>query len=239
MLHLLQSRRRLCTPLRQVIKRYEINGLREDLPWRIDFDPYFALTPNVRRMAQHAFTELLNNAIDHSGGTAATVSMRQTPLQLQLLVSDDGCGLFNRIEQSFAIADPTLAMLELSKGKLTSNPERHSGYGLFVTSRLADVFDIHANESAFQCLSWSTGGLGPSGSLDPPQDPARHGVALASRADARRPATMVKNVNEQAPSTPRPLAPPSRGLLDGRQRLRPARGRECGERHHSHLPSRP
>jgi anti-sigma regulatory factor (Ser/Thr protein kinase) len=141
-------------PLRQVIKRYEIQGLREDLPWRVDFDPYFALPANVRRMAQHAFTELLNNAIDHSGGVAATVSMRQTPLQLQLLVSDDGCGLFSRIQQCFAIADPTLAMLELSKGKLTSNPERHSGYGLFFTSRLADVFDIHANESAFQCRSW-------------------------------------------------------------------------------------
>ncbi len=141
-------------PMRQVIKRYEINGLREDLPWRIDFDPYFALPQSVRRMAQHAFTELLNNAIDHSGGHAATVSMRQTPLQLQLLVSDDGCGLFDRIRQSFAIADPTLAMLELSKGKLTSNPDRHSGYGLFFTSRLADVFDIHANQSAFQCRSW-------------------------------------------------------------------------------------
>jgi signal transduction histidine kinase len=46
-------------------------------------------------MAQHAFTELLNNAIDHSGGTQVTVSMRQTPLHLQLLVSDDGCGLFD------------------------------------------------------------------------------------------------------------------------------------------------
>ncbi len=141
-------------PLRQVVKRYEIGGLSEDLPWRIDFDPYFSLPKTVRRMAQHAFTELLNNAIDHSGGTAATVSMRQTPLQLQLLVSDDGIGLFTRIQERFAIGDPTLAMLELSKGKLTSNPDRHSGYGLFFTSRLADVFDIHANESAFQCRSW-------------------------------------------------------------------------------------
>jgi anti-sigma regulatory factor (Ser/Thr protein kinase) len=36
-------------------------------------------------------------------------------------------------------------MLELSKGKLTSEPDRHNGRGLFFTSRLADVFDLHAN----------------------------------------------------------------------------------------------
>ena len=141
-------------PLRQVVQRYPLAGLQEDLPWRRDFHPFFDLPPELRRMAQHAFTELLNNAVDHSGGSSVTVSMRQTPVQLQLLVSDDGCGLFDRIAQSFSIADPTVAMLELSKGKLTSLPDRHLGHGLFFTSRLADVFDIHANASAFQCRSW-------------------------------------------------------------------------------------
>jgi STAS-like domain of unknown function (DUF4325) len=105
-------------------------------------------------MAQHAFTELVNNAIDHSGGQAVTVSMRQTPMQLQLLVSDDGCGLFQHIADSFDIADPALALLELNKGKLTSAPDRHCGHGLFFTSRLADVFDIHANSSAWQRRAW-------------------------------------------------------------------------------------
>jgi anti-sigma regulatory factor (Ser/Thr protein kinase) len=141
-------------PLRQVVRRYALAGLQEDLPWREDFAPFFELPAEVKRMARHAFTELLNNAIDHSGGSAVTVSVRQTPLQLQLLVSDDGCGLFEHIGQRFAITDPRLAMLELSKGKLTSAPERHSGHGLFFTSRLADVFDVHANASAFQCRNW-------------------------------------------------------------------------------------
>ena len=47
-----------------------------------------------------------------------------------------------------------IAMLELSKGKLTSAPDRHSGRGLFFTSRLADVFDLHANATAFQYRGW-------------------------------------------------------------------------------------
>jgi anti-sigma regulatory factor (Ser/Thr protein kinase) len=140
--------------LKQVVHRYALDGLMEDQPWRRDFAPFFDLRPNVARLAQHAFSELLNNAIDHSGGTLVTVSVRQTGMHLQMLVSDDGCGIFERIQQDFLVDDPTLAMLELSKGKLTSQPGRHSGHGLFFTSRLADMFDLHANHHAFQFRGW-------------------------------------------------------------------------------------
>lgn len=140
--------------LRQVVQRYPLAGLDEALPWSRDFAPNFTLPANVARLAQHAFGELLNNAIDHSGGTSVTVSMRQTPAHLQLLVSDDGCGLFDKVAQSFQITDPALAMLELSKGKLSSDPQRHTGRGLFFTSRIADVLDLHANDTAYQHRDW-------------------------------------------------------------------------------------
>jgi anti-sigma regulatory factor (Ser/Thr protein kinase) len=136
--------------LRQVVHQYAIDGLAEDRPWVEHLAPAFDLRPNVFRLAQHAFTELLNNAIDHSGGTGVTVSVRQTGLHLQMLVSDDGCGLFQRIAQAWRIDDPRLAMLELGKGKLTTQPGRHLGQGLFYVARAADIFDLHANRSAFQ-----------------------------------------------------------------------------------------
>lgn len=146
--------------LRQVVQRYALAGLEEDIPWARDFAPFFSDLPHgVQRMAQHAFCELLNNAIDHSEGTQVTVSLRQTPSHLQLLVSDDGRGVFDKIHEAFALADPALAMLELSKGKLTTQPQRHTGRGLFFTSRLADVFDLHANEQAFQRRDWDGGWL--------------------------------------------------------------------------------
>jgi anti-sigma regulatory factor (Ser/Thr protein kinase) len=147
--------------LRQVVQQYTLAGLQEDVPWARDFAPYFTMPENVRRMAQHAFCELLNNAIDHSEGTSVTVSLRQTPSHLQLLVSDDGRGLFNKIEDTFFIAEPRLAMLELSKGKLTSLPDRHTGRGLFFTSKLADVFDLHANGVAYQQRHWDPRGWLP------------------------------------------------------------------------------
>jgi len=140
--------------MRQVVRRYVLSGLQEDQPWSRDFAAQFKLPSHVARMAQHAFTELLNNAIDHSNGTSVVVSMRQTPSHIQLLVSDDGRGVFDTISERFDIADPALAVLELSKGKLTSQPDRHSGRGLYFTAKLADVFDLHANEMAFQQRCW-------------------------------------------------------------------------------------
>lgn len=136
--------------MRQVVRHYALAGLQEDLPWARDFAPLLDLKPNVARLAQHAFTELLNNAIDHSGGTGVTVSVRQTGFHLQMLVSDDGCGLFESIDRTWQIGDPALAMLELGKGKLTTQPDRHCGHGLFFVSHAADIFDLHANRSAFQ-----------------------------------------------------------------------------------------
>lgn len=141
-------------PLRQVVQRYVLDGLEEDRPWRLDFAPCFDLPPAVAEMTQHAFTELLNNAIDHSQGSQVTVSLRQTPTQVQLLVSDNGRGLFETIRQDFAIDDPALAVLELSKGRLTSQPARHTGRGLFYLARLADVMDLHANAVAYQHREW-------------------------------------------------------------------------------------
>lgn len=151
--------------LRQVAKRYSLVGLEEDIPWSRDFAPYFNLPREVHRITQHVFCELLNNAIDHSEGTSVTVSLRQTQSHVQLLVSDDGRGVFDKIHEAFSLEDPTLAMLELSKGKLTSQPARHTGRGLFFTSKLADIFDLHANECAFQRRGWDGGGWQPGRAL--------------------------------------------------------------------------
>jgi len=151
--------------LRQVAQRYTLAGLEEDIPWSRDFAPFFNLPREVNRMTQHAFCELLNNAVDHSEGTSVTVSLRQTQSHVQLLVSDDGRGVFDKIHEAFSLDDPTLAMLELSKGKLTSQPQRHTGRGLFFTSKLADIFDLHANERAFQRREWEGGGWTPGRAL--------------------------------------------------------------------------
>jgi anti-sigma regulatory factor (Ser/Thr protein kinase) len=141
--------------LREVTRTYPLATLEEHLPWARDFAHRFELVPNVAAIARHAFGELLNNAIDHSSGNAVSVSMRQNRTHLHLLVSDDGCGVFDRIRSAYDIDDPQQAMLELAKGKLTTQPQRHSGRGLYFTSRLFDVFDLHANTVVYQHTHWS------------------------------------------------------------------------------------
>ncbi|WKB51705.1 STAS-like domain-containing protein [Eleftheria terrae] len=140
--------------MREVTRSYRLAGLDEQTPWERDFAPCFDLPEGVAGLAHHAYTELLNNAIDHSGGSQVTVSMRQNRTHLHLLMSDDGCGVFDRIRDAFDIDDARLALLELSKGKLTSQPERHTGRGLFFTSRLFDVFDLYANGLVYQHQHW-------------------------------------------------------------------------------------
>ena len=139
---------------REVSRSYLIQGLDEQTPWERDFSPCFDLPANIARLAHHAFTELLNNAVDHSGGTKVSLSMRQNKTHLHLLIRDDGCGVFDRIQNAFHIASPQMALLELSKGKLTTQPEFHTGRGLFFTSRLFDVFDLYANKLTYQHSHW-------------------------------------------------------------------------------------
>lgn len=133
-------------PLRRVSKSYELPGIDEHLIWDHDFRPYFTLSDNVENICHHGFTEMVNNANDHSGGKSVTVIMRQDQEEIGITVADDGIGIFERISSSLGLPDRRLAILELSKGKLTTDPERHTGEGIFFTSRMFDLFAIDAND---------------------------------------------------------------------------------------------
>ncbi len=134
---------------RRVAHLYPLGGLEEHVVWEKDFKPFFALSSTVLGIANHGFTEMVNNAIDHSGGKSVFVWMNQTDVQLQIIVSDDGVGIFEKITKSLGLPDLRQALFELSKGKLTTDPSRHSGEGVFFTSRIFDVFEIDANGLTF------------------------------------------------------------------------------------------
>lgn len=112
--------------------------------------PVLSLSPAVARVAQHVFGELLNNAIDHSAGARVTVSVRQTPTHLHLLITDDGLGIFQQLAAKAGLADAQQAALELAKGRLTTQPERHGGRGLFFVARMVDAMNVQSNGQALQ-----------------------------------------------------------------------------------------
>ena len=87
-------------------------------------------------------TEMLNNAIEHSGGKIISIKVAKTAANTQISLTDDGVGIFRKIQSELNLADERHAILELAKGKLTTDPKGHTGQGIFFTSRLLDSFDI-------------------------------------------------------------------------------------------------
>lgn len=100
------------------------------------------VNPNVLEICQHGFTEMLNNAIDHSESGSAELSLALTASTIQMSVRDHGVGIFRKIAREMDLPDEREAVIELSKGKLTTDSARHSGEGIFFTSRMFDSFTI-------------------------------------------------------------------------------------------------
>jgi anti-sigma regulatory factor (Ser/Thr protein kinase) len=138
-------------PLSQWHKKYEIvPGLAEDVVWANDIRSALGQLPdNVMRIWQHGFTEMFNNAIDHSGGKTIRVEVVKTAATVEMLLMDDGVGIFKKIQRELGLLDERHAILELSKGKLTTDPRRHSGEGIFFTSRMFDSFEILSGGTFF------------------------------------------------------------------------------------------
>ena len=123
---------------------------KEDIVWRTEVEPFLADLPkNTQDIWQYGFTEMLNNAVDHSSGTTAKIVVARTTVDARLRLDDDGEGIFRKITRELRLDDERHAVLELAKGKLTTDPEKHSGEGIFFTSRLFDEFNIFSHRVHF------------------------------------------------------------------------------------------
>ena len=103
------------------------------------------LADNVESILHYAFTEMLNNAIDHSMSEQCTVEMRLDAARVTFSVRDNGIGVFRSIADKFELPDEQTAMIELMKGKTTTQPHAHSGEGIFFVSRSADRFMLRSH----------------------------------------------------------------------------------------------
>lgn len=126
------------------IQRYRIEGgLAEDIVWRDDITEVLGEMPdNVLKIWQYGFTEMFNNALDHSAGGHIFVAVKMTATTTEMMILDDGVGIFKKIQQAEDLLDERHAVLELAKGKLTTDPQNHTGEGIFFSSRMFDEFDI-------------------------------------------------------------------------------------------------
>lgn len=124
-------------------ENFQLLDLEEDIVWREYVLPRLgALPDNVIDIWSYGFTEMLNNAIDHSQGQNVVVSIEKNPAFAQISITDDGEGIFLRIQRLMDLHDERHAVLELAKGKLTTDPKNHTGEGIFFSSRMFDEYAI-------------------------------------------------------------------------------------------------
>jgi anti-sigma regulatory factor (Ser/Thr protein kinase) len=103
------------------------------------------LPPNVINIFEYSFLEMVNNAIEHSCSKKIKIKIKREKEDMFFSVEDSGVGIFENIKNKFKLPDILSAVQGLLKGKKTTDPSRHSGQGVFFTSKLADNFTIKSS----------------------------------------------------------------------------------------------
>ena len=126
------------------------NTLGEDAVWEKDIKKHFSGVPqNIWRIWTYGFLEMFNNAIEHSQGKKIRVIIDENRIFTAMFIYDDGIGIFNNIKTNLNLIDEKDALLELAKGKRTTDKTRHSGQGIFFTSKVFDDFMIISDGITF------------------------------------------------------------------------------------------
>jgi anti-sigma regulatory factor (Ser/Thr protein kinase)/biotin operon repressor len=123
-------------------------GLHEDRVWddlaaRLNLRR--VLRPNVEAIVRYAFTEMLNNAIEHSESDRCTIRFSLEAGAVSFEVRDPGIGVFHSIASKLHLPDEETALVELLKGRTTTMREAHAGEGIFFTSKAADQFVLRSH----------------------------------------------------------------------------------------------
>ena len=92
---------------------------------------------------------MFNNVLSHSNASKVTVKLIEDAMKTYIVVEDNGIGLFKKIKNDLSLQDEHQSLLELAKGKFSSNPKEHSGEGIFFSCRACDLFLIHSGSLTY------------------------------------------------------------------------------------------
>jgi anti-sigma regulatory factor (Ser/Thr protein kinase) len=105
-----------------------------------------SVAENTAGIVEYAFTEMLNNAIEHSHSDKVRASVKRERGMIRFDIVDFGVGIFENLIHSRHLTSVEEAIQDLLKGKQTTAPEEHSGEGIFFTRRIADIFIIKSSQ---------------------------------------------------------------------------------------------
>ncbi|MFH0776247.1 MAG: DUF4325 domain-containing protein [Patescibacteria group bacterium] len=98
------------------------------------------LPDNIQSIFTYAFSEMLNNAIEHSRSKNIKIEVLIENQELVFFIADSGVGVFRNIQQKKKLKNELEAIQDLLKGKTTTMPKSHSGEGIFFTSKVGSLF---------------------------------------------------------------------------------------------------
>ncbi len=131
----------------KVSKILKNKNLQEDLALndiKNDSSIFKGLSKNIESILGYAFTEMLNNAIEHSGSKTLEIKMGRSIKSVDFTIRDFGVGVFKNVEKKFRLKTEVEGINHLLKGKQTTSPAAHSGEGIFFTSKAADIFTLES-----------------------------------------------------------------------------------------------
>lgn len=102
------------------------------------------LPENIRSVFTYAFSEMLDNAVEHSESKEVLVETSIQDKYLLFQVRDYGIGVFKNVMAQRKLKSELEAIQDLLKGKTTTMPKSHSGQGIFFTSKVGDVFALES-----------------------------------------------------------------------------------------------
>ena len=106
---------------------------------------FIDLPENIIHILDYAFTEMLNNAIEHSQSKEIKVLITRDRAHVRFDVTDSGVGIFHHLMAKHGLRNELEAIQDLLKGKQTTDPQHHTGEGIFFTSKVADAFTIKSS----------------------------------------------------------------------------------------------
>ncbi|MDE5717985.1 MAG: DUF4325 domain-containing protein [Lachnospiraceae bacterium] len=147
----------LCEKVTEECVAIEAEGLQEDKIYDLLLREKLSVCGKAaQRIWQYVCAEMLNNALEHSRGTRIRIILRRNVLYTTVVIMDDGVGVFRTLMEYMAghgwkEPDEEDALVELYKGKITSDAAAHSGEGIFFSSKAVDTFSIWSGGKIYRC----------------------------------------------------------------------------------------
>jgi anti-sigma regulatory factor (Ser/Thr protein kinase) len=104
----------------------------------------------ARNIHEYVFGEMVNNVLDHSGSQKLTITRRGLAGSVEISVRDYGVGIFQHIADAEGLSDHHASLLRLQSGTYTTDPDHHTGQGIFFSARAVDHFSIGSGTLAWQ-----------------------------------------------------------------------------------------